>query len=114
MHFLSQQPSPKIFLQFLYREVYKISMNLVKIIDKNFAKKIFGIGCCDKIASEYDFSRGIQGYLLRIIRPPILQIFLFMTNFWAITDFLNQALPLLFAAPPCRWTDLALALFVSV
>ena len=56
---LSQQPSPKNFLQFFSRVFVQISMNLVesvvKISDKKFCKKFLGLGCCDKTASENDF-----------------------------------------------------------
>ena len=57
---LSQQPSPKNFLQtFLSTILTNIAQIhrdfLKKTAEKKFAKKILGLGCCDKTASENDF-----------------------------------------------------------
>ena len=58
---LSQQQSPKNFLQFFFLVSFNKSRwiwsRLVKISDKKICKKFLGLGCCDKTASENDFSR---------------------------------------------------------
>ena len=58
---LSQQPSPKNFLQkflsLILTNLDEIHRDLLKTREKKNCKKFLGLGCCDKIASENDFTK---------------------------------------------------------
>ena len=56
---LSQQPSPKNFLQkilsLILTNLDQIHRDLLKNPEKKICKKFIGLDCCEKIASENDF-----------------------------------------------------------
>ena len=63
---LSQQPSPKNYLQKFLSLIFNNLNQIHRDPKKKICKTFFGLGCCDKTASENDF----RHYKITIITWP--------------------------------------------